>query len=217
VARPGFAGADPDGARIARVDGDRADRLHRLLVEHRLEARAAVAALPHPAARRADVDQRLPVDVARVHRGDTAAHRRRPDVAGAEAGDDALVENDFGRRLRAGRLERRRLRVGSGDHLAGDGALRILEDVVVGFDVDLLDAEVFDAAAFFAPREELALDVGVLREPAGLVHRHALGLAAALERGEFPRVLAVPGLDGGEALSRHFGADLSRPFLDLGP
>src|SRR5205807_1251799 len=74
IARPALAGADPDGPRIRRIDGDRADRLNGLLVEDRLEARAAVGALPHAAARRADVDGRLAVDVARGHRGDAAAH-----------------------------------------------------------------------------------------------------------------------------------------------
>src|SRR5262249_13308810 len=49
VARPGFAGADPDVLRVRGVDGDRADRLHRLLIEHRLEGRGAVGRLPHPA------------------------------------------------------------------------------------------------------------------------------------------------------------------------
>ena len=56
VARPRLAGADPDRLRVGRIDGDGADRLHRLLVEHRLERGAAVDRLPHAAAGGADVD-----------------------------------------------------------------------------------------------------------------------------------------------------------------
>ena len=42
VARPCFAGAHPNSFRSLRIDGDRADRLHGLLVEHGLERRAAI-------------------------------------------------------------------------------------------------------------------------------------------------------------------------------
>src|SRR5207248_9515053 len=85
VARPGFAGAHPDGARIARVDGDGSDRLHGLLVEDGFEGRPTVVRLPHAAARRADVDGGLPVLGAGGHRRDAAAHRRRADVARSQA------------------------------------------------------------------------------------------------------------------------------------
>src|SRR4029453_2291556 len=47
IARPGFARADPDRLRVVRIERDRADRLHRLLVEYRLERRPAVERLPH--------------------------------------------------------------------------------------------------------------------------------------------------------------------------
>src|SRR5712671_4284551 len=76
VARPGLAGADPDGPRVARVDGDRADRLHRLLVEDGPEARAAVLTLPDAAARGADVDERLPVHVGRRDGGGASGAAR---------------------------------------------------------------------------------------------------------------------------------------------
>src|SRR5205085_1894779 len=42
VARPAFTGADPDVLRIFRIEGDGADRLHRLLVEDRLVTRPAI-------------------------------------------------------------------------------------------------------------------------------------------------------------------------------
>ena len=51
VAHPGLAGADPDGVGMGGIDRDGADRLRRLLVEDRLEGRAAVLGLPHAAAR----------------------------------------------------------------------------------------------------------------------------------------------------------------------
>ena len=54
VARPGFARADPDGLRVLGIDRDGADRLHGLLVEHRLERRSAVDRFPDAAAGRAD-------------------------------------------------------------------------------------------------------------------------------------------------------------------
>ena len=60
VARPALAGADPDHLRVGRIERDRADRLHRLLVEHRLEGRAAVDRLPHAAGRGADESVTLP-------------------------------------------------------------------------------------------------------------------------------------------------------------
>ena len=57
IAHPGFAGANPDDFRVRRIDGDRADRLHRLAVENRLEGRAAIHRLPYAAAGRADKDR----------------------------------------------------------------------------------------------------------------------------------------------------------------
>ena len=121
VARPRFARAHPHDLRIGRVDRDRADRLHRLLVEHRLERRAAVGRLPDAAARGADVQQRLAVDVAASDGGDAAAHRGRADVARAESGDRAGIEFRGGcfrgeRRCCDGRERERR---GEGLHAHG--------------------------------------------------------------------------------------------------
>src|SRR5262249_42343947 len=59
VPGPRLAGADPHRLRVRRVDGDRADRLHRLLVEDRLESGAAVERLPDAARGRADEEGRL--------------------------------------------------------------------------------------------------------------------------------------------------------------
>src|SRR2546428_3332881 len=59
IARPGLAGPDPDDLGVPGIDLYRSDRLDRLLVEDRLERRAAVLALPHPAARRGNVEQGL--------------------------------------------------------------------------------------------------------------------------------------------------------------
>src|SRR5262249_50665052 len=88
VPRPGLAAADPDRLRVRRSVGDRADTLHRLLVEDRLEGRPAVERLPHAARRRADEEERLAIDDAGGDRGDTPAHRRRADVARAQARKD---------------------------------------------------------------------------------------------------------------------------------
>src|SRR5262249_28608234 len=87
-----------DGLWSLRINGHRADRLHGLLVEHRLVGRAAVLRFPDPAARRADVNRQALPFPHRIDRGDASAHRRRPDVARAEAGDGVGV--DFDRRLR---------------------------------------------------------------------------------------------------------------------
>src|SRR5882724_9933448 len=55
VPRPGFTGTDPNGFRCLRIDGDGADRLHRLLVENGLIGSAAIHGLPDAAARCADI------------------------------------------------------------------------------------------------------------------------------------------------------------------
>ena len=84
----GFAGADPDRARVLRIDGDRADRIGALVLEDRREGDAGVGGLPHAAGRDADVPGLL---VVRVH-GDVAdapRHQRRPDRAQAEVGEGA--------------------------------------------------------------------------------------------------------------------------------
>ena len=57
VAHPGFASTDPNDLGVAGIDRDRADRLHRLLVEDRFVGRAAVNRFPHAAARLADVQR----------------------------------------------------------------------------------------------------------------------------------------------------------------
>src|SRR5205085_1469993 len=88
VARPAFAGADPDVLRIFRIERDGADRLHRLLVEDRLVTGPAVFRFPDAAAGRADEDREFAVGLAdRVDRRDAAAHRGRADIARAETGD----------------------------------------------------------------------------------------------------------------------------------
>ena len=93
VPHPRLARAHPDRLRVGRVEGDGADRLHRLLVEHRPEGRPTVERAPHAAARRAHEDDRLAVLAgARGNRRDAAAHRGGADVADVESGDDARVE-----------------------------------------------------------------------------------------------------------------------------
>ena len=90
VARPGLAGAHPDILVVARIYRDGADRLHRLLIEHRLEGGRAVGGLPYAAAGGADEQGHLARRIGEAgERGDAPAHGRRADVAGAEAGDDA--------------------------------------------------------------------------------------------------------------------------------
>src|SRR5262249_17370841 len=46
VAHPAFTAAGPDDLRIGWIDGQRADRLHARLIEHRTEAAAAIHRLP---------------------------------------------------------------------------------------------------------------------------------------------------------------------------
>ena len=78
---------------VVGIDGDGADGLHWLLVEHRLEAGAAVLGLPHAARRGADVKSELAAGfIDRGHGGDAAAHGGRADVAGAQARQRASVE-----------------------------------------------------------------------------------------------------------------------------
>ena len=50
VASPGFAGAGPNRFRIRWIDRQRANRLHRLLVENRFERHAIVDRFPNSAA-----------------------------------------------------------------------------------------------------------------------------------------------------------------------
>ena len=71
VARPGFAGTDPDVLRIRGINRDRADGLHVGLDRRRLEGRAAVDRFPDAAAGRADEDG----DACRLDHGVTAAMR----------------------------------------------------------------------------------------------------------------------------------------------
>ena len=107
VARPGFARADPDRLRVLRIDRHRADRLHGLLVEDRLEGRSAVDRLPDAAGGGADEDRQAVALADGVDGGDAAAHRRGADVARAEAGDGLRVDLDRRRGLRrAGRQGR---------------------------------------------------------------------------------------------------------------
>ncbi len=114
VAHPGLARAHPDGLGVRGIDGDGADRLHRLLVEDRPESGAAVHRLPHAARGSADIEGRLAVLVVAGDCGDAAAHRGRADVARPEPGDDSGVEH---RRTRCGRRGRAR---GDGRGRPGD-------------------------------------------------------------------------------------------------
>ncbi len=93
VARPRLARADPDVRRIRRIDRDGADRLHRLVVEHGSERRAAVGRLPHAAGRRADEERDLSRWlVPRRERRDPATRLRGADVPCLDAGDHSGVE-----------------------------------------------------------------------------------------------------------------------------
>src|SRR5450830_82785 len=85
VAHPGLAGAGPHGPGVLRVDGDRSDGLHILLVEDRLEGGSAAHRLPHATARAAYVDGEAIAFVDRRDGGHAATHCRGTDVPGAEA------------------------------------------------------------------------------------------------------------------------------------
>ena len=74
VARPRFARADPDVLRVLRIERDRADRLHRLLVEDRPVMRSAVFRFPNAAAGRADEER----DFARTALAFAAMAETRP-------------------------------------------------------------------------------------------------------------------------------------------
>ena len=289
VAGPGFARAHPDGARIARVDGDGADRLHLLLVEEGLESRSAVVRFPHAAARRADIDGGLAVLHAGGDRRDAAAHRRGADVPRSQSGEHSRIEDRGPRVLRHSRVTHRALWCRrSGDdrprHLraprrkaedrlvdgnVGLGALdghasrlgraqpACLErewnedasDVGVAADVDFDDplrspdhplvqfpdgeerilveevgddvsvlahdaklhrlgavhvfgAENLDAVALLLPVDERPVEIGRLGQLLGVVRRGAERIAPSAERGELPSLLAVPGVDGRQALER---------------
>src|SRR5262249_37568393 len=69
-----------------------ADGLHILPVEHRLEGSGAVDRLPHSTAGRTGKYGDLAVFVHRVDGRYPAAHDRRTDVAGSEAGDGPGIE-----------------------------------------------------------------------------------------------------------------------------
>ena len=81
VPHPRFACSHPNVLRVGRINRHRADRLHALPVEHRLECGAAVDRLPHASARRADEKRDAAVLVHPAYRRNAAAHRCRPDVA----------------------------------------------------------------------------------------------------------------------------------------
>src|SRR5439155_12028867 len=172
VPRPRLTGADPDHLGVLRVDRDRADRLDRLLVEHRLEGGAGVDRLPHAAAGGAGVDREPRPFVHRGERRDAAAHRRRPDVAGAQAGNGRGVHLDRGTLWR--RLRARGTREQGGER-SGATAIqpwsrhrsiprRLLETAVVDGNVglDLLDRDLLSVVAALAT----ALD-RVWQVPAG--------------------------------------------------
>jgi hypothetical protein len=65
---------------ITSVDGHRADRLHWLSIEYRLESRSAIDGLPHASARRANKDRDPAVNIDSVYGRDSAAHRSGANV-----------------------------------------------------------------------------------------------------------------------------------------
>jgi hypothetical protein len=83
-----FAAADVDDVRIGRRDGNRADRLRRLIVEQRRPGVAVVGRLPDAAVVDADIeDVRLLGDAGGAHR---AAAAERADVAPLEHPEQCL-------------------------------------------------------------------------------------------------------------------------------
>ena len=60
VSRPRFAGSDPDIFCVLGIERDRANRLHRLFVEHRPVSSSAIVRFPNAAAGRADEKRDLP-------------------------------------------------------------------------------------------------------------------------------------------------------------
>ena len=79
---PRLAGAGPHDVRIGRRERQRANRLHRLVVEHRLERRAAVGGFPDAARGGAEVVRRR--IAGNADRGRDAPGRRRAHVAEAQ-------------------------------------------------------------------------------------------------------------------------------------
>ncbi len=80
VADVGFTGTDPDHGGVARIDRERPDRGHRLVLEERRPGHAAVIGAEHAAVGTADV-VRLGVAGHPGHRRHTAAGERRTDLA----------------------------------------------------------------------------------------------------------------------------------------
>ena len=87
IARPGFAGAHPDGLWRLRIDRNRANGLHRFLVEYRLESGAAVDGFPDAAAGGSHVNGQPPALCDRGDGRDAAAHRGGTNVSRAQTGD----------------------------------------------------------------------------------------------------------------------------------
>ena len=105
VAGVGFAGADVDDIRVARLEREVTDGEGRLVLEDRVPGRARVCGLPEPSGGRADIDD---VRVARhaLDVGGAAHHVRRTDRAEFEALEDGGV--DRGARGSGGTLRRER-------------------------------------------------------------------------------------------------------------
>ena len=75
VARPRFAGPNPDILGVLRIDRDGADRLHRLFVKHRAVTGPAVVRFPNAAAGRPDVESDFARRLVRAcDGGDASAH-----------------------------------------------------------------------------------------------------------------------------------------------
>src|SRR5262249_16571 len=96
VARPRFTCSNPNIFRIFWGERDRADRLHRLFVEHGPVSRPAIIGFPDTATGGGDEERNLARRLAcSSNCWDTPAHRWGSDVAGAETGDGRRVEWRF--------------------------------------------------------------------------------------------------------------------------
>jgi len=94
-ARNVLARADPDRARVVRVDGHAAYGIGVFIVEDRRPGRAAVFGLPDSATANADVPGALSFGVDGDVR-DTAGHEGRADAAKFEALEGCLIEAGVG-------------------------------------------------------------------------------------------------------------------------
>src|SRR5215472_14408308 len=92
VARPAFAGSHPDDLMVRRIDRHRADRLHGLMIEYRLEGCGPVDRLPDSSACRADKHRHFAAVVKRVDGCNAAAHGGGTDIPRIQAGNGPGIE-----------------------------------------------------------------------------------------------------------------------------